>query len=611
MEEWVGLQWHRFATRRAAGAHSAHEARLADCLPALTLLMHAGGAQQRIAVAAPVRVGGPRGFWQRVAGAGSRVALPQIDADVLALPQQVAVFDDASLNRDLYLWWAALAGSIDASAPWVPANLAGADAALQRFPGLRARWQALRRAELAARPRAPAPDSAELRVSRAMTCLGDGGPDAHVGSTAAGEGTADLQPADAAPVWIWLLPCGAGQAALDPAAAAAGAGCAGDQAAAAPGRRRARAARHDDARAPLLLAAKAESLKTFADPMSIDRADDDSDDGSATVAAEELETLALQRGDRASLASRVRFDLDLPSAADDDLPAGPGERLPEWSPKSRRLEPGRVQVQPLVARDAPPWVAPPALRAHAARVRQRLQMQRSVPRWQRGRPDGESIDIDAWVRAQGDASGAPDDRLYLRRTREQRELSTLLLADLSLSTDAHVNDTQRVVDVVRESLFVFGEALAGSGDAFAMLGFSSVRRTLRLHEIKGFDERWAAPAMARVGAVTPGYYTRMGAALRAGTRRLSQRPERQRLLLLLTDGKPHDLDGYEGRWGVEDTRQAVIEARRAGLLPFALSIDADAGNVMPRLFGPGGWAWVRRPAELPMRLASLYAHLTR
>ena len=79
--------------------------------------MHAGGARQRIAVAAPVRVGGPRGFWQRVAGAGGRVALPQIDADVLALPQQVAVFDDASLNRDLYLWWAALAGSIDASAP--------------------------------------------------------------------------------------------------------------------------------------------------------------------------------------------------------------------------------------------------------------------------------------------------------------------------------------------------------------------------------------------------------------------------------------------------------------------------------------------------------------
>ena len=603
MEEWIGLQWHRFAMRRAAVRTPAHEARLADCLPALSLLMHAGGAHQRIALAAPVRVGGPRGFWQRVAGAGGRVALPQIDADVLALPERVSVFDDAALNRDLYLWWAALAGSIDPAAPWLRANLAGADAALRRFPGLAVRWQALRFAELAARHEGPAVDTADRLVHDAMTLQGCAVQDVVA--------QADVAQADVAPVWTWLLPCGARGAALDPAAPVPTDRDAGNGGATAPGRRRGRTLRREPARAPLLLASRAESLRTFADPMSIDRADDDTDDGSAAVAAEDLESLALQRGDRTSLASRMRFDLDLPSAADDDLPAGPGERLPEWNPKSRRLEPGRVQVQPLQARDPPPWVAPTALRAHAARVRKHLQRQRALPRWQHGRADGEAIDIDAWVRAQGNAPATPDDRLYLRRAREQRELATLLLADLSLSTDAHVNDTQRVVDVVRESLFVFGEALAGSGDAFAMLGFSSVRRTLRLHEIKGFDERWAAPALARVGAVKPGYYTRMGAALRAGTRRLSLRPERQRLLLLLTDGKPHDLDGYEGAWGIEDTRQAVIEARRAGVLPFALSIDADAGAVMPRLFGPGGWAWVRRPAELPRRLASLYARLTR
>ena len=287
-------------------------------------------------------------------------------------------------------------------------------------------------------------------------------------------------------------------------------------------------------------------------------------------------------------------------------PAGDGEWLPEWNPKSHRVEPRRVRTQPLQARDAMPWRAPPALHAHAARVRQRLQQQRAAPRWQHGCADGEAIDIDAWVLAQaepghrGDTggpsgpqgqTGATADRLYQRRVRDRHDLASLLLADLSLSTDAHVDDDQRVIDVVRDSLYVFGEALAGSGDAFSMVGFSSLRRSLRLHELKGFDERWAAPALARIGAVKPGYYTRMGAALRAGTRRLALRPERQRLLLLLTDGKPHDLDGYEGRWGLEDTRQAVVEARRAGVLPFALSIDAQAGDVMPRLFGPGGWAW--------------------
>jgi nitric oxide reductase NorD protein len=90
-----------------------------------------------------------------------------------------------------------------------------------------------------------------------------------------------------------------------------------------------------------------------------------------------------------------------------------------------------------------------------------------------------------------------------------------------------------------------------------------------------------------------------------------QRPERQRLLLILTDGKPNDIDVYEGRWGIEDTRHAVLEARAAGLLPFCLSIDEEAHDYLPHLFGRQGWAHVQRPAELPTRLAAAYARLTR
>ena len=153
---------------------------------------------------------------------------------------------------------------------------------------------------------------------------------------------------------------------------------------------------------------------------------------------------------------------------------------------------------------------------------------------------------------------------------------------------------------------------ATSGDAFEMLGFSSVRREqVRIQHLKGFDEPWGAIARQRVGAIRPGYYTRMGAAIRAATLQLQQRPERQRLLLILTDGKPNDLDQYEGRWGLEDTRHAVAEARDAGLLPFCISIDEQAHAYLPHLFGPRGWAWVRRPAELPARLAGVYARLTR
>ena len=80
----------------------------------------------------------------------------------------------------------------------------------------------------------------------------------------------------------------------------------------------------------------------------------------------------------------------------------------------------------------------------------------------------------------------------------------------------------------------------------------------------------------RIGALKPGFYTRMGAAVRDATQRLSTRPERQRLLLVLTDGKPNDIDVYEGRYGLEDTRHAIQEARAAGLIPFCVTIDHEA-----------------------------------
>jgi nitric oxide reductase NorD protein len=202
--------------------------------------------------------------------------------------------------------------------------------------------------------------------------------------------------------------------------------------------------------------------------------------------------------------------------------------------------------------------------------------------------------------------------VWCRHERIERSLATLLLADLSLSTDAYATQTARVIDLIREALFVFGEALAASGDPFEMLGFSSVRRQhVRLQHLKGFDEPWGGIARDRVGAIKPGYYTRMGAAIRHATQRLAARPERQRLLLILTDGKPNDLDVYEGRYGLEDTRHAVQAARAAGLTPFAVTIDEQAHDYLPMLFGRQGYAMVHRPQDLVQRLAGLYATLTR
>lgn len=589
MEEWVGEAWHRWVSRRAehAGAGSPDAAAtLAGQTRAVQSLLRAGGSRLRLAQAHPVPVGGPRSPWQRLAGSGLRLPLPQVDAAVLALPARVAVYDQAHLNRDLYLWWAALACGMDAQLPWAQANAQAAQQALALFPGLAARAQALQAAEAARRQ--------------------------------AGWPAAGSLPAAQAPVWTWLLPvpAAAGELLPGPATPAPAGAASAEAQAPLPGRRRARQQPAGAPRPPLLLAPKCEGLKTFADALDLDRGEADDDDGCAAVAADEIDTLSLRRR-AGALARRVRFDLDLPSACADDTPVGPVTWLPEWDARAGRLLPHRVQVQSLQASAPPAWLPAAGLRAEAARVRRRLEGQRVALRWRRGEPEGEDIDLDAWIRQAAEA-GAADRGLYRRRVKADRDMATLLLADLSLSTDAHVNDQQRVIDVIRDALYVFGEALSGCGDAWAMTGFSSVRRQLRLHPLKGFDEPWADPALARLGALKPGYYTRMGAALRAGTQALAGRPERRKLLLLLTDGKPHDLDGYDGRAGMEDTREAVRAARRAGLLPFALTIAEDGDATLPLLFGStgglrgqGGWACVRRPQELPRRLAALYADLLR
>jgi nitric oxide reductase NorD protein len=619
MEAWIGLRWHQFVTRWADADVAEHAVTLDSVRRPVEVLFRAAGgpAALRVVPAAAARIGGPRRWLQRLAGSGTHAAVPRLDGQTLALPPVVAVFASRQLNHDLYLWLAAMAAA-HRGGDWLTANVAATAAALAQFPGLRTRWQALRDAHLAMRPDPatldPAAASAEAAVQRALRQ----DPAAHaMGPNLAG--SPGTWPGTLAPVWLWLD--------VEPAQTARGGGDEGQGRAQAPSggvsaqdarRRRTRERTPRTARAPLLLPSRAESILTFADPVPVDRAQDDGPDDNALAAADNQDALALQR-DGATAAGRVRFDLDLPSACADDRPLGPGESLPEWDWKQQRLRPDHCRALTLVAAPGEPFRPDAALRATARRVRRNLEALRAAPGWQRGCADGDALDLDAWVRhraglnlAARERARPPEPRVYARRDRRERSLATLLLADLSLSTDAHVNDTQRVVDVIRDALFVMGEALQGGGDAFAMFGFSSVRRAhVRLQHLKGFDEAWGDTVRHRVGAIKPGYYTRMGAAVRLASRRLGARSERQRLLLLLTDGKPNDLDVYEGRWGLEDTRHAVLEARAAGLTPFCLSIDDQAQDYLPHLFGPRGWAQLRRPAELPVRLAQLHATLTR
>jgi nitric oxide reductase NorD protein len=424
-----------------------------------------------------------------------------------------------------------------------------------------------------------------------------------------------LKPDQVAPVWLWMTTHPGGISLMgSPGTLDAGLDKQVQPSEKKTVRRRTRQVQNPNQRQAFVLPSKVESILTWSEFVSADRGtDDEEDDFDSATVANDMDKLSVVRSEE-TVASKVRFDLDLPGASQDDLPISAEFTLPEWDWRQKKMLPNHCGLRYFEARLAEAFVPSESLKKTVRKLRRRLETLSAAPRWVHRCHDGDAIDTDAWVRYQSERCiGAPVDEspaVYIRRQNIERSLATLLLADLSLSTDAYATSEARVIDVIREALYVFGEALSTTGDPFEVLGFSSIKRhQVRLQHLKNFDEPWNEKAKARVGAIKPGYYTRMGAAIRAATINLSQRGEQQRLLIILTDGKPNDLDIYEGRYGLEDTRQAIREAREQGLLPFCITIDEKAHDYMPYLFGKQGYALIHRPQELATRLTQVWASL--
>lgn len=607
MEEHVGHLWDRFITRFARRDFPRAAVALAEVERPVAVLFRAlGGDGGLRIVGAQAREHRARRRWrERLAGINTHAELAYRDHEALHLPLQLAVFPDAALNRELYLWLAALAAlDTGGQGEWFAKNQALIQRLLAHYPGLRPRYRRLLTAQLALRPDPEKLPAAEAAVERALRAALES------------PGSVERLPAAARaprPVMLWLDPA--------PPRTAAGAAAVSDQAestpsgaaTAAPDRKRRRAARVEmpDGRDGLILY-RLESLFSFGEYVRVKRGTEDSDEDAARV-ADDIDTISTTR-DSAPVASRVRFDLDLPAAENDDAPLGEGLRLPEWDYRKQAMLADHCRLQPLVAARAVPCELPVSLRAAARRLRRQFESLALAREWRRGQPDGAEPDLDAWLRhvaerARGLTVATPN--LYRDQQRGRRDLACLLLADLSLSTDSWVGNERRVIDVIRDALFLFSEALAASGDRFALYGFSSRRREhVRFHHFKGFAEPYSAGVRGRIQAIKPGYYTRMGAAIRQAGALLASESAAQRLLLIITDGKPNDLDRYEGRYGIEDTRHAIIEARRSGLMPFCVTIDDEAGEYLPHLFGAGHYVVIRDPTELPRELPGLYARLT-
>ena len=618
MEEKVGSWWDSLIKKAAYRGYPQAAARLDTMEKVAPVFFRAMGGNPALGLRSTVGTEhqGKRSLLERIAGTNDRVELAWADDKSLFLPEQIDLFPDKSLNRKLYFWLLALSAEYvpelsDAKMDWLRTNQEATQRCLAAMPGLAQVYQELVAAYIPLRGSMGMMPAAQAVTEKAIREALE-----HPGQPL----SATVNSLEGImPVHLWSHPTPPSMPAVrrkdDDDETDAEATLHNQKESKKQRRYRAKQAEQDERKNGPLMIFRAESIFTWDNFVKVNRHDDDDELGDLR-AADDMDELAIAR-DTKKRSSRLKLDLDLPANAYDDTPLGPGVLLPEWNYKTQQLVADHCCVQPMLPKNSHPTELPERLQRSAHRLRRQFQALAPQRNRRFGQIDGMDLDLDRVVRFFTEVkSGKAEStgNFYLDTPRNERSLACLLLADVSLSTEAWVGKGQQassVIDVVKDSLMLFAEALQASGDAFGLYGFSSLKRKqVRYLTLKGFDESYNEVTRGRIAALSPGFYTRMGAAIRQSTEILLKQPAHKRLLLLVTDGKPNDLDHYEGRYGVEDTRQAVLEARKAGLVPFCVTIDREAGEYLPHLFGTHHYVVVPDATRLPKVLTRLYSTLS-
>ena len=263
----------------------------------------------------------------------------------------------------------------------------------------------------------------------------------------------------------------------------------------------------------------------------------------------------------------------------------------------------------------------------------------------RGLEDGEEFDLNAVVTAANDARArvSPSPKLYTTRRQTERDVAALFLLDMSASTDEPIEPVvrqytdedqddwltlwkkrpaaaqptpRRIIDVTKEALVLMAEALEEIGDSYAIYGFSGQGRdNVEFYHVKSFAEALSPTVKGRLGAITPRRSTRMGAALRHALEKLKDLACRVKLLVLLSDGFPQDMDyGADRRsitYGLRDTMMALREADRAGVLTFCLTVDKAGHDYLREMCEPSRYLVLEDVASLPTELPKVYQRYIR
>ena len=284
--------------------------------------------------------------------------------------------------------------------------------------------------------------------------------------------------------------------------------------------------------------------------------------------------------------------------------------LPEWDHSIRqyRRDWCHIFVRDIVAGDV--HFAQQILTRHNGLVKQlrrTFEALREGHQRHKREPCGDDIDLDAAVEAfvSSRRGEEPDAGTYIRHHKTARDIAVVFIADMSGSTGGWINETEKA------ALVLLCESLETLGDRYAIYGFSGdTRKQCDIFRIKSFDEPYGARVQKNIDGITPQNYTRLGAAIRFVRTQLLNVDARTRLMVTISDGRPDDRDGYRSQYGIEDTRCALLETGFRGIHTHCITIDTEAADYLPYMYGGSHFSIVDRIEKLPFQVSDIYRRIT-
>ncbi len=312
------------------------------------------------------------------------------------------------------------------------------------------------------------------------------------------------------------------------------------------------------------------------------------------------------------------FEEHRQTTATEEAKGLPPRHYPEWDYTSQTYRPDWVSLYERLHPSGNPVDIDRLLAKHAAlakRLKRLLDLLKPQDKVRvRYQEEGSELDLDVAIRSLIDfkSGSQPDVRINMSHRTDGRNIAVMLLLDLSQSlNEKAAGSDQTILQLSQEAVSLLAWSIEQLGDPFAIAGFhSNTRHDVRYLHIKGYGEHWDDEVKGRLAAVEAGYSTRMGAAMRHAAHYLQAQKADKKLMLILTDGQPSDVDVADERLLIEDARQSVKELDGQGIFTYCINLDPKADAYVSDIFGKQ-YTVIDHIAHLPEQLPKLFMALTR